>query len=84
MNNDKSIEALRQRITMLGALGMPFYIAFALGSASHFKGIAFIPALETPSTAFNVMLVGAIGALINMALTLHTVYRIKQIENSKK
>jgi hypothetical protein len=71
----------RKRITLLGALGMPFAIALALGSAAHFRDIVMISILDNPELAFNVFLAGVVGVSLQMVLAAYCVFRIKSLKN---
>ena len=82
MKNEQSLEGLRKRLTIIGVMGMPFCVALTLGLAAYFKGDAMLPFLEDSTTAFNVLVIGAIGTAITMAVAQHTVYKVKQLEDA--
>jgi hypothetical protein len=79
MSSEK--EKYQRRLTILGVAGTPFYAAFALGSAAHFKGNAIFSLLENPDTAFTVFLVGAVGAAVDIGLAVYTTSKIKALDN---
>ena len=83
MTNGKEskLEDHRKKLTLLGVVGAPFFIALALGSTAYFKGNALLPVLADESTAFKVFLAGAIGALVDIILSAYQIFRIKALEN---
>ena len=83
MRRSKEEELARHRkaLLVLGFLGMPFCVAFGLGSAAHFRGNALLPALEDPETAFSVLVLGACGAFLAIAIASYHAIKVKALED---
>ncbi|ESP90598.1 MULTISPECIES: hypothetical protein [Pseudoalteromonas] len=77
MSSEK--EKYQKRLSIIGAIGFPFYLIFALGAAAHFKGNAVIPLLQDPEMAFKAFIVGAVGAAIDITLAVYTALKIKKL-----
>jgi hypothetical protein len=84
MNPSLQLQEYKRRLMLINILGAPFYAAFAMGGAAHFKGNAIIGVLEDANLAFYTLLVGAIGGSISLALAMHTAVRTKRLEDAIK
>jgi len=82
MGSSQELEKYKRQLILSSVLGVPFYAAFALGSAAHFKGTAMIAALENPDLALYTLVIGAIGGGIGLAFGFYTALKIRRLEDS--
>ncbi|MBQ4837162.1 MULTISPECIES: hypothetical protein [Pseudoalteromonas] len=77
MSSEK--EKYQKRLSIIGAIGFPFYLILSLGAAAHFKGHAVFPLLQDPEIAFQAFIVGVIGAAVDITLAVYTALKIKNL-----
>jgi len=82
MDRSQKLDKYKRRLLLLSILGIPFYAAFALGSAAHFNGNAMIAVLENSDVAFYTLVVGAIGGAIDLGFGMVTAFKIRRLEDS--
>jgi len=75
----KEKAAYQKRLSMIGIIGAPFFIALGMGLQAHFEGPSPLALLNEGSNAMIALGIGAVGVFAESAYAVYLALKIRSL-----